>query len=256
MWLRLRQIALIVKDMKSTDANLRSVFDLDVGYSEESMPAAYGLENGLYPIGTQFLEVVALTREGTQGHRYHERRGGDGGYMVILQCDEHAPRVNRVENLGVRQVARRDAPPDYCMMQLHPKDTGGSFLEIDWHTGADDPVPPWAHAAGHNWQKAMRTTRIDAITAAEVQAPDPGAVAARWSEIMETPLRRVAGNPTIALDNALIRFVPDRDGRGEGLGGIDVHTVDRAAIVARARAHGLLQDEATVMIAGTRFRLV
>jgi hypothetical protein len=52
----------------------------------------YGLENALFPIGNQLLEVVAPVEENTAGGRYLDRRGGDGGYMAITQCDDHAPR--------------------------------------------------------------------------------------------------------------------------------------------------------------------
>ena len=48
----------------------------------------YGLVNALMPIGNSFLEVVAPTREGTAAGRCLERRDGEGGYMVILECDD------------------------------------------------------------------------------------------------------------------------------------------------------------------------
>ena len=44
-----------------------------------------------------------------------------------------------MEELGIRVVAARDTETA-CLMQLHPQDTGGSFLEIDWHVGADDLI--------------------------------------------------------------------------------------------------------------------
>ena len=73
------------------------------------------------------------------GGRYLERRKGDGGYMVILQCDDHPPRKRRVEQLGIRRVMESDTPK-YTTMQLHPRDTGGSFLEIDFQPGGAAPA--------------------------------------------------------------------------------------------------------------------
>jgi hypothetical protein len=109
-------------------------------------------------------------------------------------------------------------------MQLHPKDTGGSFFEIDEQLGehADDADGPW-EPAGPGWQAARRLERVTGIRGAEIQCDDPSAVAARWAEIAELPgaLARPAIQ-LIALDNATLRFVPCRDGRPEGLGGIDV----------------------------------
>lgn len=255
MWLRLRQIALIAHNIEAVVADLKAVFGLEVGHIDPGV-GHYGLENRLLPVGSQFIEIVAPTREGTTGGRYLEQRGGDGGYMVICQCDEHAPRRQRVEQLGIRTVGGRQAAA-YHFMQLHPKDTGGSFLEIDWHSGANDPVPPWTHAAGDDWQGAVRTDIIRAITAAEIQSPDPESVARRWSEIVELPVERdPAGNACLPLENATLRFVAAEDGRGEGLGGIDVAGVDAAAALTAARGRGLLRDDGSIMIAGTRFRLV
>ena len=255
MWLRLRQIALVTHDIESVVADVTAVFGLEVGYIDPAVKV-FGLQNRLFPIGTQFLEVVSPIQPGTAGGRYLEQRGGDSGYMVICQCDDHAPRKQRVTELGIRTVASHDTET-YCLMQLHPKDTGGSFLEIDWHTGADEPVPPWTHAAADGWQQAIRTDVIRAMTAAEIQSPDPEAVARRWSEIVEIPVTRDGdGNAVIRLQNADLRFVPATDGRGEGLGGVDVAATDRDRLLAAARERGVLREDGTILIAGTRFRAV
>lgn len=256
MWLRLRQVALVANDIEPVVDNLKAVFGLEVGYIDPHLPPAYGLQNRLLPVGTQFIEVVAPIREGTAGGRYLERRGGDGGYMVITQADDHAPRKARVTALGIRTVAARD-DKRYCLMQLHPQDTGGSFLEIDWHEGADDPVPGWSHAAADDWPHAIRTDRVTAIAGVEIQSPDPAKVAARWSEIIEEPVfADPDGNPSIALDNATVRFVPSTDGRPEGLGGMDLKAADPDAIYASASTRGLLREDGAIVICGTRFRLV
>ena len=88
MWLRLRQIALVARQLAPVVDDLRELFGLAVAYRDPSVEA-FGLENAVLPVGNQFLEVVAPIREGTAGGRYLERRRGDGGYMVILQCDDH-----------------------------------------------------------------------------------------------------------------------------------------------------------------------
>jgi hypothetical protein len=254
MWLRLRQIALVANDIEQVVGDLKSVFGLEVGFQDPDIKV-YGLQNRLLPVGTQFLEVVSPIQENTAGGRYMQYRGGDSGYMVITQCDDHPPRKRHVEALGIRKVAEQDAET-FCILQLHPKDTGGSFLEIDWHTGADDPVPPWSHAAGTNWQKAVHTDVVSAISAAEIQSPDPEKVASRWSEIVQIPAQRSNGGMEIRLDNATLRFVPATDGRGEGLGGVDLKSVDRQRLLSSARERGLLKEGDVVLIGGVRFRPV
>ncbi len=251
MWLRLRQICLVAQELTPAVEDLKSVFGLEVCYVDPGVKA-FGLENSLLPVGNQFLEVVAPIEENTAAGRYLERRGGDGGYMVITQCDDHPPRRKRVEELGIRIALRIDRP-QYQGMQLHPRDTGGSFLEIDQQGGGDAPDGPW-WPAGPDWKPARRTDVVSAIRAAELQSPDPDRLAHRWSEIVEIPVHRGdAGDPTIALENASLRFVEALDGRGEGLGGVDVAVVDRTRLFGAAEERGLCIEDDRVLICGLRF---
>jgi hypothetical protein len=212
----------------------------------------FGLQNRVLPVGSQFLEVVAPVREGTAGGRYLDQRGGDGGYMVITQTDDHAAVKGRIAELGVRKVAEHDEP-EHHILQLHPRDTGGSFLEIDWHADLrpDGEWPP----AGDDWRKAVCTDVVEGITAAEIQAADPDRIAARWSDVLQLPLEQEQATPLLRLENATIRFVPARDGRGEGLGGVDLASADPERARSAAKERGLLAADGTVVICGTRFRL-
>lgn len=255
MWLRLRQIALVAEELAPVEAELIDVLGIEVCYRDPGV-GHFGLENALFPIGNQLLEVVAPVQENTAGGRYLTRRGGNGGYMVITQCDDHAPRRARVEALGVRIVGQFEGK-QFRNMQLHPKDTGGSFFEIDEQIGAKahDPDGPW-EPAGKNWQAARSIERVTGITAAEVQCIDPQQTAKRWSEIAEINLHDEGGTPTLILDNASVRFVPCRDGRPEGLGGIDVTTADKAAILAAAEARGVVSRDDQVYLCGMRVNLL
>ena len=255
MWLRLRQIALVAPELEGAVDELRALFGIEVCFRDPGV-AHFGLVNALLPLGNQFIEIVAPTRSGTAGGRYLERRGGAGGYMVITQCDDHAPRRRRVEQLGVR-IVHDFTTREFINMQMHPKDTGGSFFEIDQQLGrgALDVDGPWEPAGGANWKTARRTDRVARIAAAEVQADDPDRLAARWAEIAE--LSVVGGaHPRIELDNAAVRFVPCTDGRPEGLSGLDIITHDRDAILATARSRGTPIDGDQVYACGMRFNLL
>ncbi len=253
MWLRLRQIALVAEKLEPVEEELREVLGIAVAHRDPGV-GEFGLENALLPIGNQILEVLAPIREDTPGGRYLERRGGNGGYMVITQCDEHAPRRARVEALGIRIVGQFETS-EYRHMQLHPRDTGGSFFEIDEQFGprAHDPDGPW-EPAGPNWQDYRRLERVTGIAAAEVQCDDPGSVAARWSEIAQIPLTG-EGNPVLPLDNADVRFVPCTDGRPEGLGGMDVTCADLQAVLTAAEQRGLRTGDSQVCLCGMRVNL-
>lgn len=257
MWLRLRQIAVVAEDLHKTGLDIGTVLGVEPCFTDPSV-GVFGLKNTLWPIGSQFLEVVTPTKADTAGGRYAQRRGGDTGYMVITQCDDVDHRREHAAALGVRVAFDMHYPEHgHSGIQLHPRDTGGSFFEMDQMTmeGGNEVGGPWT-PAGKNWQPYARTETVNAIAAAELQSPDPEALARRWSEIAEIDLvTDSAGRPTIQLDNATLRFVADADGRGEGLGGIDVVTVDREAILAGAHARGCYVADDEVAVAGLRVYL-
>ncbi len=252
--LRLRQIAFVAAELGLVVDDLRFVFAFGVPYNDPGV-AVFGLHNAVIPAGHQFIEVVAPTRDGTAGGRYLERRGGDGGYMVILQCDDHPTVKARIDALGVRKVVETDSD-HYSIMQLHPRDTGGSFLEIDVQVGGESMDGPW-EPAGPMWQQQHSPT-VRGITAAEIQSDAPAELAARWSAILGRALSGAGDAPTIALDNATLRFVPVADGRGEGLGGIDVQVdpLSRAEVLDRADARGRRTGDDAVLVGGVRIRVL
>lgn len=258
MWIRLRQIAVVAPDLWTTGLDIATVLGVEACYTDPGVNQ-FGLKNTLWPIGTQFLEVVTPTADGTAGGRYIERRGGgDTGYMVITQVDDVARRRARAAELGVRIAFEMPhADQGHDGIQLHPGDTGGSFFEMDQMTmeGGDQPGGPW-WPAGKSWKPFMRTDMVSGISAAELQSQDPDALARRWGDIAEIdPATDADGNPTIELDNATLRFVEDSDGRGEGLGGIDVITEDRDAVLAGARARQCDVSDDQVSVAGLRVYL-
>jgi hypothetical protein len=225
-WTRLRQIALVAHDLDAVVGDLHEAFGLEVAFNDPAV-AGFGLRNAVIPIGTQFVEVVSPIREGTAGGRQLQRLGGDGGYMVICHTDDHPRRRARVDDLGVR-VAFAAEDHGYQIMQLHPADTGGSFLEIDFQPGGEDAHGPWM-PAGPDWQRAIRTDIVDGISAVTVQSVDPARTAARWGAILETEVVEA----TIELDNATVTFV---DGPVDSLVAV---TVTSPAPIAPRRIGGV-----------------
>ena len=253
--LRLRQIAIVAHELEPVVAEAGAVLGLAVAFNDPGV-STFGLHNAVMPAGRQFIEVVAPIREGTTGGRYLERRQGDGGYMVILQTDDHPSLKGRMGPLEVRAALEHDGR-EYDVLQLHPRDTGGSFLEVDVQRGGESMDGPW-EPAGPNWQAAKTTTTLG-IVAAELQSDDPSTLAARWGRILDRPVSSVdhggAAVPAIELDNATLRFVEVADGRGEGLGGIDVEVADRNAVLAVATDRGVLRN-GLVMIGGVRIAVL
>ena len=257
MSLTLRQICLVAAELRPAIDDLKNVLGVEVGYVDPHV-VVFGVENSLLAVGTDFIEVVAPIQEGTAAARYLKRRGGNGGYMVITQADSaenQAACRSRAENMGVR-VAWEMPHDTGNYMQLHPADTGGSFLEIDWDE-KNDHQGHWPPAGGSGWEAHIKTDVVSGILAAELQSPDPAALAERWSAVIGAPLGKDAsGRLELRLNNATLRFVEDTDGRGEGLGGIDIEVADKDRVLKAAEERGLKVSDARVDVCGVRFNLM
>ena len=172
----------------------------------------FGLENVLYPVGEQVLEVVSPVEEDTTAGRLMTKRGGDGGYMVILQVDDLTSFRDRFRETETRVVFEATTE-GVTGLHLHPRDVGGAILSVDQTDDWD--AWPWA---GPGWRDHIRTGVVQRISAVEVQAEFPETMAERWSEV----LGRKNTDTSIALDNAEIRFVEATDSRGEGGSGLEL----------------------------------
>ena len=249
MHMRLRQIALVAADLDAARADIGAVLGLDWAYDDPGV-GKYGLKNAVFPIGETFLEVVSPKQAGTTAGRLIERRGGDGGYMVILQTDDLAAARAMIHAAGARIVDQWDGEAA-AFTHIHPKDVGGAILSVD-HM---NPKEHWAWG-GPDWRSHVRTDVSTAVVGAELQAADPAAMAARWAAVLDRRALEAGEVWTIALDAGEIRFVPARDGRGDGLSAFDVAVRDPAATQAAAAARGLVDADGVVTLAGTRVRLV
>ncbi|HKJ24883.1 MAG TPA: VOC family protein, partial [Myxococcota bacterium] len=144
--MRLRQVALVAEKLEAVTDALCGVLGVEIGYRDPGV-AVFGLENAVMPIGDGFLEVVSPVADDAPARRYRERRGGDAGYMVMVQTDRFEADRARLDAAGVRVVWQGELP-DIRGMHLHPKDTGGALLSLD------EPVPAeswrWAGPAWHD----------------------------------------------------------------------------------------------------------
>ena len=247
--LRLRQIALVAADLAAARADIAAVLGVEYAYADPGV-GKYGLHNAVFPLGDTFLEVVSPKEEGTTAGRLLEKRGGDGGYMVILQVDDLIDARARLQRVGAR-VADQTPPGDVAFTHVHPKDIGGAILSIDYM----NPPTRWEWG-GPSWEENADTRVSKAIVGAQLQADDPAKMAARWAEVLGRTAERDGDIWRITLDEGTIRFGALEDGRGEGLSAFDVVVANADAVRARARARGLLDGAGEVVLCGTRVVLV
>ncbi len=176
--MRLRQIALVARELRPVERELIDAFDLEVCFRDPGI-AAFGLRHGLYTIGDRILEVVVPKEDGTTAGRYLDRRGGDGGYMVLVQVDDVEAHRARLAQTDLRIV--HEAKGDGIIgLHLHPADVGGAIVSID----QAEPPASWGWA-GRDFAYHGASTVVSDLVAVEVQADDPVAMAARWSRALD-----------------------------------------------------------------------
>ncbi len=255
MALQLRQICLVASQLEAVLDDLTAVLGINRCYVDPAV-GVFGLENTLLPVGRNFLEVVAPKQPGTAAGRYLERRGGDGGYMVITQADSAATqqqvRANALSN-KVR-VAHEVTRGDWQLVQLHPGDLQAAFFEVE-SDACNDFEGHWHPVGGTGWESQVKQDVVTDFLGVELQSADPVALAELWGKVAGLPVDLQSDQPCVRLNNAVLRFVAVADGRGAGLGGIDLQVADRARLLAEARKRGCYVSDERVDICGTRFYL-
>ena len=231
MTVRLRQIALVAAELEPAVASLCEHLGVEVCFRDPGV-GEFGLVNALMVIGDQFLEVVCPQRPGTTAGRLLDKRGGDGGYMVIVQAADRAEldRLRaRLPDLGVRVVWQADHER-ISGTHLHPKDIGGAIVSVD----AAEPAASWAWA-GDEWQQHVRTDVVSAICGVVIGAHEPTAMAARWADVLHVPM---LGDTAVALADCAVSFVPAGP-RGEGLDALELTATDRSTAGTSATIAGI-----------------
>lgn len=250
--MRLRQIALASSDLEAVTRGLAAAFDLEVAYNDPGV-AHYGLRNAVMSAGDGFLEVVQPVAADASAGRFIRKRGGDAGYMVIIQVlDAEAERA-RMTALGAQVVDDIDTK-GYRASHFHPAAFGGMLVSVDQQRDASDlqdPLGPW-WPAGPTWREHL-SDEVTALLALEMASEDPDGLAALWSRLLARPL--ASGDARrLPLDRGEIRFVS-----GEGpftqIRTIELGVKDAGQALARARSAGLDVDAALgVRLGGVWFR--
>lgn len=251
MSVHLRQVCLAANDLAATVAELSGLLGLQVAHEDPAV-AEFGLENRLLRLDHQFLEVVAPTRPDAPVCRFLARRGGDGGYMLIVQvigCEARAGILARAAEMGIR-TAFETGGEGWALTQFHPADTGGSFLDIEWDA-AEDPHGPWFAAGGLAWKETPASTRTLAFAGATIGAPDPAETARRWAALLGVPRE----GTRLELADAWISFSLAEGVSDSGIEAVTLRVADPGAIVAAAPAAMRLPDNKGLRMAGVDFLL-
>ena len=204
---RLRQLVIAARDLDPVVAELQSLLGAATPYRDPGV-GQFGLTNAVLNAGGSFVEVVSPTTDGTAAGRWLDRRGGDGGYMLMAELDDLAAVRDRLGRAGVR-IAWEVALPDVVDLHLHPKDVGGTLLALD----AVDPPGSWRWG-GPAWTGAVPATR-GGLREVVLAVADPDAVARRWADVLDV---RYDGDGQLALHGGQrVRFTAEADPAAYGL---------------------------------------
>lgn len=217
--MRLRQVAWVANDLAESTAQVRDHLHLDVCYSDPGV-GVFGLENVLFPVGDQFLEIVSPVADNTTAGRLLAKRGvSAAGYMVIFQTEDDLDEVRRRAEAGaVRIVFEAPGGSDadgtaIHGLHFHPADIGGAIVSID---RSEQPLE-WAWA-GPDWRSHVQTDIVSAMVGVTIEADAPEATASAWAQLLGVEPDAMS----VAVDDAVIRFVapePGKQARGViGLG--------------------------------------
>lgn len=236
---RIRQLVFASNDHADIE-HLQYILGLGRGYVDPGV-GEFGLTNGVFSIGDQFLEVVVPTQENTAAGRFMERGGGLGGYMAIFQTDDLSRVRSTADTLGIRRVWNIDLP-DISASHLHPADIGAAIVSID----EAKPEGSWRWG-GPDWQK---TAAQGALQHLQVTAIDAPAMSEKWGRVLGvTPANRGHGIYELSLASGSISFVPgDRD----HLSAYRVAHPNPDACLLRASERGLACDKSSFQFAGVK----
>ncbi len=236
---RIRQLVFASTEQADIE-RLRHVLDLGEGYIDPGV-GEFGLTNGVFSLGDQFLEVVVPVKDNTAAGRFIDRSGGVGGYMAIFQTDDLAGVRRRADDLHIRRVWNIDRP-DISASHLHPADIGAAIVSID----EAHPEGSWLWG-GPGWRDKSRPGGLLRL---DVDAIDPQALSERWGRVLRVPSQSVGhGIYDLELGEHIISFKP---GERDLLSGYVLRHPDANGCLARAREIGLEADSQSFTFTGVR----
>ena len=182
------------------------------GYQDPGV-AEFGLENHVFAVGDQFLELVSPVTDAAPVRRFLHKRGRSAaGYMVILEVGSVDPYRVRAETLHHRAVLDSESET-LSTLHLHPRDMG-SLMSVD-HDKGGDWMPGGSGLAGQ-----ARGDRITGIAGVRIATSDPVALANRSATFLDIPYSQVVA---LQLNRGTIGICPGGI-RDEGLVGVDLLT--------------------------------
>lgn len=240
--LRIRQLVFASHERSDIQV-LRTVLGLGEAFVDPGVDV-FGLTNGVFALGDQFLETVVPVKDNTAAGRFLDRSSGEGGYMAIFQTDDLDAVRARADAQKIRRVWNIDLP-EISASHLHPGDIGAAIVSVD----EARPEGSWLWG-GPDW---TAQTTPGGICGLDVAATDPQAMSATWGTVLGA-LAQAIGHDVFEISTAdgPIRFLPDSR---DHLSSYTLRHPDPEACLKRAQEQGLSHDQQAFDYAGVRIQL-
>jgi hypothetical protein len=209
----IRHFVLATANLEKVSARLQSFLAIPQGVRHD-MSEALGFRNEMMKIGNTMLELVQPIKPDHRLHRWLAERGGDGGYMIVLQTFD----ANALRSRAAAEKLRLTRDMQFRgqqMVQFDPRHFGAHFEAYEYSL----PDGWWGDPNGRNYGKSEHASEI---VAAEVAVEEPERIAAQIGRLYESP---VASN-TVTFVDKRVRFVAARP-PWRGLVGLDLIATNR-----------------------------
>ena len=210
---RLRHYVIAAKDLDAVCNEIYRVLDLEPLPKEGPDPTlAFGFRTTMMRIGTTMLEVVSPTREKHQLQDFFVERGGDGGFMVVMQTYDDDALLARAAAEGHKLAFEIPSFQGQHLMQFDYK-TFGTRFEFYKYTPEDNW---WGNPLGRPYKdaKVSRTSgppRSRSRTPAQLRRPQrrPSWACARTTACTSSTAASISWSPW-ARRGGLQRFTCGR----------------------------------------------
>jgi methylmalonyl-CoA/ethylmalonyl-CoA epimerase len=173
---RLRQVAMMVKDLEEGRELYQRALGLEVCHSQDL--SQYGLTNMVLPTGNgTFVELLQPTSAGSLGARFLSRRG-EAPYLLVFETKDYDRLIPHLKSLGVRITGETEHEHQRSAF-IHPASANGTFMQIIETNATGNPWPP----AGPDWPNQEWRPKTRQIRQVAVLVRDLEKTIQRWEEM-------------------------------------------------------------------------
>ena len=248
--MRLRQLVIATSEIDLLADSICDLFELRKTFSDPEL-LVFGLENVLIPLGDTFIELVTPVKENTSAERFIKKRGGDGGYMVIVDSIDLEKERKRLESAEMDIVwyeNRKTSGIHAQSLHLHPKQVGGAILSID----NMNPTSSWLWA-GTEWEKDINKSLVSHLCGVNICSATPDNLLSNWEKALGK--KKSNGCNSIHLEGSNINFVMNTQSQSEHVSAFQIHTSKKSNIEKRALSKGFVTSN-NIHLGGVDFLLV